>query len=261
MALTDCGNGHLYDNSQYTSCPYCNGQNKVIDYTRRGSSGSGSSTVGPGMGGSTGGSRTVMPGMSGGSSSDSRTVMPGMGSNSGESGGGKTVGPGTSGGGTVAPEWFKKQVSQDSGSRRDGKTMIPDWMKFGNSENNDEGNEPPVAGWLVCVKGKNKGKDFRLLAKINKIRRELSNDVSVPGDKAISRENHASIAYDYKHNQFHILPGNGTASSAYVDGEPVYVPMKLQSHSRIELGNSTFLFVPLCGDQFCWNTSEQEKNG
>ena len=31
MALTECANGHLYDDSQYQTCPYCNtGTNQVV---------------------------------------------------------------------------------------------------------------------------------------------------------------------------------------------------------------------------------------
>ena len=180
--------------------------------------------------------------------------MPGMG---GGSGGGQTVGPGGSSGGTVAPEWFRKKVTEEPDSTHGNKTVIPDWMKFGGTK--DDG--PHVAGWLVCVDGKNRGKDYRLLTKINRIGREPSNDVTILGDLAISRENHVSIAYDFRHNQFHILPGNGSESSAYVNEEPIYAPMRLQSHDRIVLGNSIFLFIPLCDDQFQWNTSGQEKNG
>lgn len=32
MALSECGNGHVYDSDQYASCPYCNGGGNRIDF-------------------------------------------------------------------------------------------------------------------------------------------------------------------------------------------------------------------------------------
>ena len=32
MAITECGNVHLYDTNQYASCPYCNGGGNVINF-------------------------------------------------------------------------------------------------------------------------------------------------------------------------------------------------------------------------------------
>ena len=223
MAIVDCGKGHLYDNSRYSSCPYCGGNNRVVDYTSRDSG------------------KTATPGGYGGDSGSGKTVAPG--GYGGDSGGGKTVAPGGyggNGGKTVDPNRHK-----DSG----GKTVSPDWMRH---------SLPYVVGWLVCVKGKNRGTDFRLLEKINTVGRDPSNDVCVPGDLAISKERHVRIAYDAKKNQFHILPGDATVSSAYVNDEPVYVPVKLQPYDLIELGNSTFLFVPLCGERFTWDKKDQE---
>ena len=57
----------------------------------------------------------------------------------------------------------------------------------------------PVVGWLVCTEGGEKGRDFRLLAKINTIGRSERMDVCIKNDPAISRENHARIGYDQKH--------------------------------------------------------------
>ena len=80
-------------------------------------------------------------------------------------------------------------------------------------ENNDTGKTvgvfkksmkiEPVVGWLVCIEGADKGKDFSILAKNNSIGRGESMDICIKGDTTISRENQARIAYDEKNNAFH----------------------------------------------------------
>jgi len=48
-----------------------------------------------------------------------------------------------------------------------------------------------------------------------------------------------------------ILPGDA-AGLAYLNEEAVYVPTELKPYDTISLGNSRFLFVPLCGTNFRW---------
>ena len=109
----------------------------------------------------------------------------------------------------------------------------------------------PVVGWLVCIDGKEKGKDYRIGAKNNSIGRDERMDISIKGDDTISRENHARLAYDVKHNNFHLIPGEGT-NGVYIGEEPVYVPTVLNAYDVIEIGESKFLFIPLCGEKFTW---------
>src|SRR5262249_23182140 len=44
----------------------------------------------------------------------------------------------------------------------------------------------PVVGWLVCIKGPNKGRDYRLHSDVNKLGRAPNMDVCVEGDQTIS---------------------------------------------------------------------------
>ena len=85
----------------------------------------------------------------------------------------------------------------------------------------------PVVGWLVCIEGKEKGKDYRIYGKNNTIGRDERSDICLKGDNAISRENHAKLAYDHKHNNFHIIPADG-ANPVYLNDDPVYVPKSLR---------------------------------
>jgi pSer/pThr/pTyr-binding forkhead associated (FHA) protein len=112
-------------------------------------------------------------------------------------------------------------------------------------------NLEPVVGWLVCIDGTEKGKDFRVWAKNNTIGRSEKMDVCIKGDATISRENHARLAYDEKHNKFHLIPAEST-NNIYLNDEPIYVPSVLEAYDVIELGESRFIFVPLCNDRFDW---------
>ena len=77
-------------------------------------------------------------------------------------------------------------------------------------------------------------------------------DICLKGDTSISRENHARLAYDKRHNAFHIIPADGT-NAVYLNDEPVYVPMALKADDIIEIGDYKLCFVPFCNDKFTWD--------
>lgn len=142
-------------------------------------------------------------------------------------------------GSTIAPQGYMKQ--QDS--RADtGKTVgvFQKKMKF-----------EPVVGWLVCIDGPEKGKDFRIYGRNNTIGRSDKMDICIKGDPTISRENHARLAYDEKHNAFHLIPAENT-NTIYLNDEPVYVPTKLNVRDVIEFGDCKLVFIPFCDDKFTW---------
>ena len=111
----------------------------------------------------------------------------------------------------------------------------------------------PVVGWLVCVDGADKGKDYKLYGKNNTIGRSERMDVYIKNDPTISRENHARLAYDPKHNNFQIIPADST-NNIYLNDEPIYVPTKLNAYDVVEFGETKMVFVPFCNDQFQWKT-------
>lgn len=109
----------------------------------------------------------------------------------------------------------------------------------------------PVTGWLVCIEGPRKGKDYKIRAGKNFIGRADNMQIRIIGDNDISRVNHAVIVYDKKNRSTHILPGD-SMGLAYLDGQAIYNPMELTEFSIVEMGKSQFLFVPLCGEHFEW---------
>jgi hypothetical protein len=109
----------------------------------------------------------------------------------------------------------------------------------------------PVVGWLVCIEGPDRGRDYRIRSGRNFIGRADHMHICIHGDTTISREKHAVLSYDPKHRTFRIAPGDSTGLT-YRNGEPVDVPVALSERDVVELGQSRLLFVPLCGSQFEW---------
>ena len=155
---------------------------------------------------------------------------------------GKTVGlaPSAEVGATVAPSSYTKQQDRSDTGKTVG--VFQKKMSF-----------EPVVGWLVCFDGPEKGKDYRIYGRNNTIGRSEKMDICIQGDPTISRENHARLAYDQKHNAFHLIPAEST-NTIYLNDEPVYVPAKLKEYDVVEFGDCKLLFVPFCNDRFTWQT-------
>ena len=221
---TTCSKNHIYDSDQYASCPYCNRNVRAVHFDLGGPE------------------KTTMPG---GQNTVQNTFAPsGTGATQG------TVAPGGMGGNqntevgrTEIPEYLKNRMAQEKQNKTVG--------YFEKRTGLD-----PVVGWLVCIEGPEKGKDFHLFNRINTIGRSEGNDVVIP-DQTISQNNHARLAYDAKHNNFQIIPGVGR-NIIYVNDMPLYMPQMLQAYDVIDFGDVKMLFIPLCSDKFQW-TQEAAK--
>ena len=115
--------------------------------------------------------------------------------------------------------------------------------------------EQLVTGWLVCVDGPEKGKDYRLHNANNFIGRSSDMDVCISGDLTVSEDKHAVVAYDSLENNFFISPSGGK-SIVRLNGKPVLMPQKIKYGDRLQIGRTVFLFVPLCGIRFQWGNSQ-----
>ena len=139
---------------------------------------------------------------------------------------------------TVMPEAIRRRMEQE----RDQRTVGEFNRKLGYE---------PVVGWLVCVEGPEVGKDYRLFGRINSIGRAEGNDVVLAQEHTVSQKNHVRLAYDAKHNNFQLIPGEGT-NVTYLNDEPLYVPQKLNAYDVLEMGATKLIFVPLCNERFRW---------
>jgi hypothetical protein len=109
----------------------------------------------------------------------------------------------------------------------------------------------PVVGWLVCLEGPDRGRDFRLHGEKNFIGRSPIMDVCVPGDDTISREKHGVLIFDPKKQAFWVLPGE-SAGLVYLNGEIVHSPTPINRDDVLELGQTKLVLIPFCGDKYTW---------
>lgn len=112
----------------------------------------------------------------------------------------------------------------------------------------------PVTGWLVCIKGSNKGTDYRIRSQYNYIGRAKHMDICISGDEYISAEKAAILAYDDVERKFFIAPGMGH-NLIRLNDKMVMGSELLHPYDKITIGKTVLLFVPLCGEEFDWAES------
>lgn len=214
MEMRKCMKGHYYDASINSSCPYC------------------SSAQGDGM--------TVPMGFTTAAQDldDSKTLPVGYTAQS-EPTPAPTPTPAAAPRPIMQPSFSQSAVDDDD----DGKTVA--------IIHHDMGIDP-VVGWLVCIDGKEKGKDYRIHTDNNFVGRSERMDICIRGDETISRENHAIVSYDSVDKIFYFSPGDGR-SIVRLNDKAIFQTVQLQAYDKLVIGKTTFLFIPLCGDNFEWN--------
>jgi hypothetical protein len=115
------------------------------------------------------------------------------------------------------------------------------------------GKPDPVVGWLVCLDGPDRGRDFRLHAEKNFIGRSPTMDVCIFNDDTVSREKHGVVIFDPKKQVFWTLPGDASGL-VYLNGEIVHTPTQIHAHDTLEMGQTKLVLIPFCGDKYTWNT-------
>lgn len=112
-------------------------------------------------------------------------------------------------------------------------------------------------GWLMVVEGQGRGSAFTLFHGVSTIGRGADQTIRLDfGDNSISRENHASIAYDPRQKSFYVGHG-GKANIVRRNDRPVLSTEELSAGDLIDVGETTLRFVPLCGPDFSWEDQTQ----
>lgn len=107
-----------------------------------------------------------------------------------------------------------------------------------------------ITGWLVCISGPEKGRDYRIYHGINKLGRGNDMDIVIREDTRISREKVCDIIYDMKSNKFYIRPS--TNGMIYIDNNMISEPRELVTGDTFTIGESTFEFIAFCRGDKKW---------
>ena len=167
--------------------------------------------------------------------------------------------PLTGAGGFEAPEFPKTVGVSAPAAPNAGSSSIPSTAPYTNPEINktvalniNEKGIDPVRGWLICVEGEMKGKDFKILSEKNTVGRAKSNSICLDFDDSISKEANAIIAYDNRNNKFFITAGEGK-NNIYINNNLLLAPVELHDYDTVELGKTKLIFRSLCNESFIWS--------
>ena len=116
------------------------------------------------------------------------------------------------------------------------------------------GDQPrfPV-GWLVIVAGPGRGHAFTLSPGVSQIGRGEDQTIRLDfGDTAISRSNHAAVAYDPEEGAFYLGHG-GKANMVRLNNRPVLSTEPMSHGALIRIGETTLRFAAFCDNEFNWH--------
>jgi hypothetical protein len=110
-------------------------------------------------------------------------------------------------------------------------------------------------GWLIVKEGPGRGAAFALSQGVSQIGRGSDQTVALDfGDMAISRQNHAAIAYDAGSHRFHIGHG-GKSNLVRLNGKPLLSTEVVGDGDEIQIGETTLILKVLCTPAFNWSAS------
>lgn len=149
-------------------------------------------------------------------------------------------------------------IDRSASPREENRTMLVGRGTNPKSAAAVDAMKDPVVGWLVVIEGPGKGSSVRLGMMQNRVGRDTEgNEAAFPfADPEMSRTSHAVLTYDPKGRKYYLKGGDGR-NLTYVAGEPVLMPIQLKGGERIQMGQTTVLFVPLCGPDFDWLEMEK----
>ena len=116
-------------------------------------------------------------------------------------------------------------------------------------------------GWLVVIDGPGRGASYTLTAGLTTIGRDADQTVSLDfGDTSISRERHASVAYDEEDNRVYVGHG-GKSNIVRLNGKPLLSTEELGDGDKLKIGKTTLRYVAFCTPDFSWIEDEDPADG
>lgn len=224
MAIVRCSKGHYYDNVKFSQCPHC--------------------------------------GIFAGEDEEEKTVsMPMPGGAMAGGGFGAQPYPQESaaalGGSQVRGREMDEDKTVAMGYPGQGAAMGADMASAASGEEEktisfyaQEKGTDFIVGWLVCVEGPEKGRDYRLHQGFNRLGRDYSMDIAVMEDAGISREAACAVVYDDRSNSFFAV--QQPSGLAYLNGTALEGAKGLKTGDMIRTGNSEFEFIGFCREGRTW---------
>lgn len=272
MNLTRCNNGHFYDMDKFDSCPHCQNAGAAQDHTTPLNNVGNTGMSSPFEGGS--GDVTMPIG-----SVPNEGFTPVMDTGRATAPVNNTPAhrvadetpteplntndmprydrqiqpekPGADTPSQNAPSLSELVEQSQTFSSDPSEKTIGIYSSLNNADGTQENVIEPVVGWLVCVKGTSFGASFTLKSGKNFIGRDKNMDVSIPGDKSVSRQCHAIILYDPKSKMFLVQPGT-SRELFYLNDKVVLGVEEVASNDILTIGKTDLMFIPCCSDRFSW---------
>lgn len=111
-------------------------------------------------------------------------------------------------------------------------------------------------GWLVIIRGPGRGESFALYPGVAQIGRGADQSICLDfGDRAISREKHAVVAYDREAGQFYIGHG-GKSNIIRLNDRPVLSTEEMSHGDVLRVGETALRFCAFCDATFRWEQEE-----
>ena len=111
-------------------------------------------------------------------------------------------------------------------------------------------------GWLVITEGPGRGAGFALHPGVAQIGRGSDQAISLDfGDRAISRAQHAVIAYDPKVGKFYLGHG-GKSNIIRLNDRPVLSTEEIAHGDLISIGETMLRFAAFCDQSFAWDEED-----
>lgn len=100
----------------------------------------------------------------------------------------------------------------------------------------------PIKGWLVCVVGADRGREFPIKDKVNTIGSSPSSNIRIMGEASIVPDNHACVFYNQKMAECVLQIGKG--GSIILNDRRIDQPQILRKFDTITLGGTKLVYAP-----------------
>lgn len=108
-------------------------------------------------------------------------------------------------------------------------------------------------GWLVVVDGPGRGASYTLTGGLSTIGRDANQTVALDfGDTSISRERHASVAYDEEDKCVYVGHG-GKSNIVRHNGKPLLTTEQLDHGDTLKIGKTSLRYIAFCNPEFAWD--------